>query len=245
MKTVLITGGTRGIGKSIAYLFAKNHYNLVLNYLKTKDQGEKIKKDLEEKYGISVLLVQGDISKEEDIERMVFEMEQTFSNIDCLINNAGLAIDTTIEDKTKENFMKTLDVNLIGPFLLSRAIGKRMQKQTGDHVIINITSTNGIDTFYPESIDYDASKAGLISLTHNLANYYQGKIRVNAVAPGWVSTEMNQNLESEFISQEEDKILLHRFADPDEIAKVVYFLASSDASYINDTIIRVDGGVKR
>ena len=108
--------------------------------------------------------------------------------------------------------------------------------------IINISSTNAIDTYYPESCDYDASKAGVISLTHNLARELAPTILVNCVCPGWVKTDMNKDLSIEQIQEEERKILLHRFAEADEVAKVVVFLASSKASYINDSIIRVDGG---
>ena len=110
--------------------------------------------------------------------------------------------------------------------------------------IINVSSTNGIDTIYPESLDYDASKAGVISLTKNLALEYAPYIRVNSVAPGWVVTDMNQDLSHEFIENEEKHILLKRFADPIEIAKVILFLAGNDASYINGEVIRVDGGFK-
>ena len=115
-----------------------------------------------------------------------------------------------------------------------------MNKKSGS--IVNISSTNGIDTMYPESLDYDASKAGVISLTKNLANFYHPYIRVNSVAPGWVTTDMNKELDKDFIEKEENKILLNRFADPEEIAKVVYFVGV-EASYINGEVIRVDGGV--
>ena len=136
--------------------------------------------------------------------------------------------------------MKTLDVNLIGPFLLSRKCSKYMPKGSS---IIMISSTNGIDTYYPYSIDYDASKAGLISLMHNLSLEYSPNIRVNAIAPGWVNTDMNKELDNEYVDKECKKILLGRFAEPEEIAKVVYFLTSEDASYINNSVIRVDGGL--
>ena len=108
--------------------------------------------------------------------------------------------------------------------------------------IINISSTNGIDTNYVESLDYDASKAGVISLTHNLAKYLAPYIRVNCVCPGWINTDMNKDLSKDFVKQETEKVLLKRFANPSEVANVIYFLASEKASYINDSVIRVDGG---
>ena len=174
---------------------------------------------------------------------MIEKALETFSTIDVLVNNAGIAIDTTYEDKTKENFMRTIEVNLVGTFLVTKKVGEIMKKQKKG-AIINISSTNGIDTEYIESLDYDASKAGVISLTKNLAKYFGPEIRVNAIAPGWVETEMNQELAQEFKNEETDKIILNRFALPEEIAKVVAFLASEDASYITGSIIRVDGGMK-
>ena len=145
------------------------------------------------------------------------------------------------EDKTVENFRKILDVNLIGSFIVSKEVGKYMLKQKSGS-IVNVSSTNGIDTYYEYSLDYDASKAALISLTHNLSEYYSPYVRVNAVAPGWVNTEMNKELDEDYIAEECDSIYLKRFAEPEEIAKAIYFLASDDASYINNEVLRVDGG---
>lgn len=240
-KVVLVTGGSRGIGKATIIEFAKKGYNVVINYLNSKQEALELKKIVEDNYHVQVLVIKADVSNEEDIKKMVDEIILEFGHIDCLVNNAGIAIDTIFEDKTKENFLKILNTNLIGPFLVSKEVGKYMLKEKKGS-IINISSTNGIDTIYPESIDYDASKAGLISLTKNLAIQYAPYIRVNSVAPGWVLTDMNRELDEDFIKKECEKILVNRFADPSEIAKIVVFLASDDASYINSEIIRVDGG---
>ena len=163
-------------------------------------------------------------------------IKDKYGKIDVLVNNAGIAIDTTFEDKTVENFRKTINVNLIGTFIVSKHVRSIMDKG----VIINIASTNGIDTTYPESLDYDASKAGVISLTHNLAMQYAPDIRVNAICPGWVNTDMNKELDPELIEEETKKIKLGRFAEPEDIAEAVYNISIS--KYINDAIIRVDGG---
>lgn len=242
-KVVLVTGASRGIGRSTILEFAKKGYDVVINYLSSEDKAFELKKEVEEKYSIKALTIKADVSNEEEVKSMVEQIISEFGHIDCLVNNAGIAIDTIFEDKTKENFMKILDTNLIGPFLLSKEVGKYMLEQKQGS-IINVSSTNGIDTIYPESLDYDASKAGIISLTKNLAHQFAPYIRVNSVAPGWVLTDMNKELDEEFIKKEQEKILLNHFADPSEIAKVIVFLASSDASYINSEVIRVDGGWK-
>lgn len=242
-KVVLITGASRGIGKSTALEFAKKGYNVVINYLNSEKQAYDLKKEIEETYKVKVMIIKADVSNENDIKNMIEKVISEFNHIDCLVNNAAIAIDTIFEDKSKDNFIKTLNTNLIGPFLLSKEVGRYMMSSKKGS-IINVSSTNGIDTVYPESLDYDASKAGLISLTKNLALQYAPYIRVNSVAPGWVTTEMNKELSNEFIEEEESKIILNRFAKPSEIAKVIVFLASDDASYINGETIRVDGGCK-
>lgn len=241
MKTVLITGGTRGIGYAIALKFAKNNYNLILNYYKDDQTANKVKMEIENNYNIKVLLIKADVSNEKDVKYLFDESLKYFKTIDVLVNNAGISIDCLVEDKTMDNFKKILDVNLIGPFLTSKYFGKYMyENKLGN--IINISSTNAIDTYYPEGMDYDASKAGLISLTKNFAITYSPYVRVNAIASGWVNTDMNKNMDIDYKKTEESKILLNRFAEPKEIANVVYFLSSEEASYINGSIIRVDGG---
>lgn len=231
-KIVLITGGTSGLG----YATVKKLENckIILTYNNNALKAESMKSE-------NIDVFKCDMTSENDIKNLYNYVVEKYGYIDVLINNAAIAIDTLYEDKTKENFIKTLDTNLIGPFLLSRYFGDLMyQRKSGK--IINISSTNGIDTNYPMSLDYDASKAGLISLTRNLALQYAPYVLVNAIAPGWINTEMNKNLDNDFIDNETKKILLNRFAEPEEIANVIKFLVSDDASYINNTVIRIDGG---
>ena len=240
-KIVWVTGSSKGIGEATVKEFASLGASIVLHYFQDKEKANLIRQEIEEKYQVPVLMVQGDISKEEDVSRMVEEVTLKFGHIDILVNNAAIAIDTIFEDKTVENFKRILDVNLIGTFLMSKYVGNKMLERKNG-VIINISSTNGIDTVYPYSLDYDVSKAGVISLTKNLAIQYAPYIRVNCVAPGWVNTPMNQNLDSEFINEECSHILLKRFAEPNEIASVISMISSDKASYVNGSIIRVDGG---
>lgn len=238
-KNVLITGASRGIGAATALKFASKGYNVAINYLNSKDKAEQLKEMILKKYDVSVLLVQANLENELDIKKMVKDVVDTFGTIDILVNNAGIAIDSLVEDKTVEDFEKILRVNLISAFICARECAKVM---TDGSSIINVSSTNAVDAYYPYSLDYDASKAGMLSLTKNLAVEYSPKIRVNAVMPGWVNTDMNKELDKEYIEKECEKILLGRFAEPTEIAEVIYFLASPSASYINGSIIRVDGG---
>lgn len=237
----VITGGNRGIGAACVEEFAKNGVNVAINYCHHEEEALNLAKEIKEKYSVEVLAIKCDVSKEEEVENMVNTILDTFGQIDILVNNAGVSRDSLLLDKNIKEFKRVLDVNLIGTYLCSKYIGKVMLEQKSGK-IINISSTNGIDTYYPESCDYDASKAGVISLTHNFAREFAPFITVNSVAPGWVKTKMNQDLSVEQVSEEKKKILLNRFAEPEEIAKVVIFLASSKASYINDSIIRVDGG---
>lgn len=241
-QVALITGAGRGIGAAIAEELASKGCNLALNYCMSEQETIALQESLINHYSIQAICIQADISKEEEVKRMVDMTIETFGKIDILVNNAGIAIDTLYEDKTVENFRKTLDVNLIGTFLVSKYVGDSMYKNKKGN-IINIASTNGIDQYFPMCLDYDASKAGVISLTHNLALQYAPYLRVNAVAPGWVTTENEmKELDESYITSEQEKIYLKRFGEPSEIAKVVSFLASEDASFINNAIIRVDGG---
>lgn len=242
-KIVWVTGASSGIGEATVTEFAKYGATIILHYHTQKQKANDIKQQLENKYQSQVLLVQGDISKEEDIIRMVQMVLDAFGKIDVLVNNAAIACDDDFFEKDIEVVRHVIDVNVIGTYIMCKEVGKIFKKQ-GYGNIINISSTNGIDTPYIESADYDMSKAAIISLTHNLARFLSPECRVNAIAPGWVNTPMNDNLNPNFRKDEESKILLKRFAEPEEIAHTILFLASDKSSYINDTIIRVDGGIK-
>ncbi len=240
-KNVLVTGGTRGIGEAISREFAKKGYDIIINYVNSNEKAQNLKQELEKEYNIKVLPIQTDISNEIAIKNMVDTTIKEFGKIDVLVNNAGIVMDREFEDRTVEDWKKTLDINLIAPFVLTKLVGKEMMKQKSG-AIINISSTNGINTYYPTSVDYDASKSGLISLTYDSAVQFAPYVRVNCVAPGWVNTEMNKELPEDFVKEETERILVKRFAEPEEIAKVVTFLASEDASFVNSTVIKVDGG---
>ncbi len=240
-KNVLVTGGSRGIGEAISREFARKGYDVIINFKSSIDRAEELKEELEAEYGVSVMLAQADITDEVSVENMIDDIITEFGKIDVLVNNAGIVIDREFDERTVQDWKETLNVNLIAPFLLTKLVGSEMLEQ-GHGSIVNISSTNGINTYYPTSVDYDASKAGIISLTYDSAVQFAPNIRVNCVAPGWVNTEMNDELPDDFVKSETERILVKRFAEPEEIAKAVYFLASDDASFINGTVLKVDGG---
>lgn len=241
-KVAIITGGARGLGEAITEKFAQDGYNVIINYNNSEEKARKLKNKIENKYPVRATIIKADVSKEEEIISLLNQVKEEYKQIDCLINNAAIAIDTTLEDKTVDNFKKIIDINLIGTFITCKHIGTYMKEQ-GYGSIVNISSTNGIDSYYPYSMDYDASKAGVISLTHNFAIEYAPNVRVNCVAPGWIKTDMNKELSKEYIESECEHILLQRFSEPEEIADSVYFAATN--TYLNDSILKIDGGVNK
>ena len=243
MKTVLVTGSSSGLGKSIIEKFASMGYNTIITYNNNMDAAEKFNSYIKEKYKVNSEFYKFDITDEENINSLVTTLKNKQINIDVLVNNAGIAIDNEYTDKTKEEFLKVVTTNLVCTFLVTKAFGSLMY-ESKNGVIINVSSNNSIDSYYSESIDYDASKAGINNMTHNFANILSPYIRVNTVCPGWIDTPMNTEMSDSFKEKETEKILLKRFASPIEIANLVYFLASDEASYINDAIIKIDGGKK-
>lgn len=184
-------------------------------------------------------MIKADVSNENEVKNMVAEIIREFNSIDVLINNAGIAYDRTFDEIKIEEFEETLKVNVIGAFIIAREVSKYMKKGSS---IVNISSTNGTKTISPECLDYNISKIGLQSLTRDLAFQFKPNIRVNAIAIGWADTDMNKDLPKDYIEEEKSKIYIERFADPSEIAKTIYFLASDESSYINGEIVNIDGG---
>ncbi len=240
-KVALITGSSRGIGKSIALRLAKEGAKIIVNYSKSKDEWLKVVEEIKD-LGWEAILIQCDISKENDVEKMVLEITKKFHKIDILVNNAGIVHDIPFFEKKTKHWIETIDVNLMGVMFCCKEVALKMKKQENKCSIINISSTNSINCFHPDSMDYDITKAGVNLLTKNLAIELAPKIRVNAIAPGWVNTEINAELPKDFIEQEKKKIYVERFAEPEEIANVVCFLASDESSFINGSILKVDGG---
>jgi len=239
---VLITGAAKGIGAAIALELAKNHYDIVINYLSSSDKALQLQQTITSTYGVRCMTYQADVSKEEEVEAMVSTIEKEMGGVDILVNNAAIDPSNLFHLKTAEEFRRTLDVNLVGAYNCSKRVYKHMLQQEYGR-IINISSTNGINTYYPMCFDYDASKAALISLTHNLAMQFGPYINVNAIAPGFIGTESElEGYDEEFLQQEQEKILVKRYGKPEEVAYLVKFLISEEAKYINNTVIRIDGG---
>lgn len=238
-KVVLVTGSAKGIGRATAIEFAKNGYDVVINYRRSEIEATMLKKEIESNYNVNVLSIRADVSNEEEVKQMISDIMVTLGRLDVVVNNAGIVYDRDFKDITADEFMTVLKVNVMGAFLVSREASKYLKKGSS---IINVSSTNGTKTISPDCLDYNISKVGLQSLTRDLAYQFKPNIRVNAVAIGWADTEMNADLDKDYIDSETKKIYLERFADPSEIAKTIYFLASDNASYINGEIITIDGG---
>lgn len=241
-KTVLITGGARGIGRAIVEKFANGEYNLAINYNSSEDRAKKLLDELLNK-NIPAMIIKADISNEEEVKAMVSAVVEKFGKIDILINNSAVCYDSLFQDKTKDKFMRTLEVNVVGTFLVSKYVGEIMHNNKYGK-IINLSSTNGINTYFPMCIDYDASKSAINSLTHNLATQFAPYVNVNAIAPGFIATESEiEGMDEEFISLETDKVMVKRAGLPEDVANLVYFLASDNASFINNQVIKIDGGI--
>ncbi len=238
-KVVLVTGSSRGIGKATIIEFASNGYNVVINYIESRDEADKLKNSVESKFNIKALVIKADVSNEKEVKNMIDTIIKEFGRIDVLVNNAGIVYDRNFDEIKVDEFKRTLEVNVIGAFIVSREVSRYMKKGS---TIVNVSSTNGTKTISPECLDYNVSKIGLQSLTRDLAFQFKPNIRVNAIAIGWADTDMNKGLPKDYVEDETSKIYIERFAAPSEIAKTIYFLASDESSYINSEIVNIDGG---
>ena len=240
-KCALITGATRGIGKQIAITLAKQGYNIALNYRKENEELENTKKEIEE-IGVQVLAVKGDVSNFEDCENFVKQVIERFGQIDVLVNNAGITKDMLLMRMKKEDFEQVIDTNLVGTFNVTKNVVPYMMKARSGR-IINISSVVGISGNAGQT-NYSASKAGIIGFTKSLAKEIASrKILVNAVAPGFIETNMTDVLKDDVKQEIAKNIPLKRMGTAQDVANVVKFLASDDSSYITGQVINVDGGM--
>lgn len=240
-KVAFITGATRGIGKQIAITFAQNGYDIAINYRTENDDLKNTKEEVE-KYNVNFLAVQGDVSNFEDCERFTQEIIEKYGQIDVLVNNAGITKDTLIMRMKKEDFENVIDVNLVGTFNVTKNVIPHMIKAHSGR-IVNISSVVGISGNAGQT-NYAASKAGIIGFTKSLAKEVASRgILVNAVAPGFIQTQMTQVLKDETKEEIAKTIPLKRMGTVQDVANVVKFLASEESSYITGQVIHVDGGM--
>ena len=240
-KVAFITGATRGIGKAIVLELAKEGYNIALNYRTENEALENLKKEISE-IGVECYPVQGDVSKAEDSERMTKEIIEHFEQIDVLVNNAGITKDNLILRMKEEEFTDVINVNLVGTFNITKNVIKYMTKKRYGK-IINLSSVVGISGNAGQS-NYAASKAGIIGFTKSIAKELASRnITANAVAPGFIQTDMTNVLKDEIKEAIEGTIPLKRLGTAEDVAKVVKFLASDESSYITGQVINVDGGM--
>ncbi|MFR7666147.1 MAG: 3-oxoacyl-[acyl-carrier-protein] reductase [Clostridia bacterium] len=238
-KVAFITGATRGIGKQIAIEFAKDGYDIAFNYRKENEDLENIKKQIKELNGLAS---KGDVSIFDDTANMVNQIINELGKIDVLVNNAGITKDALLMRMKKEDFEDVINVNLLGTFNVTKNVIPYMIKQRSGR-IINISSVVGVSGNAGQT-NYSASKAGIIGFTKSLAKEVASRnILVNAVAPGFIETQMTDVLKQEVKEEIAKNIPLRRMGTPEDVANVVKFLAGEQSSYITGQVINVDGGM--
>ena len=240
-KVAIITGGSRGIGKEIAKKFAKENYNLVINYVSEKTNTEELKKEFEA-LGAEVLFIKTNVTSYEECEKMAKDAINQFGKIDVLVNNAGVTKDSLLLRMKEEDFDTVINVNLKGTFNVTKAcIPYMMKKKSGK--IVNISSVVGISGNSGQA-NYAASKAGIIGFTKSVAKELASRnILANCVAPGYIATDMTNGLSDAVKESINNQIPLKRVGMPEEVAKTVYFLAGEENSYITGQVLNVDGGM--
>lgn len=240
-KVALITGASRGIGKAIAVKFAKEGYNLVINYVSDKTDIKKLEEEFKQ-YGSEILLIKSDVSKYEECENMIKQAIEKFGQIDVLVNNAGITKDNLLLRMSVEDFEKVIDINLKGTFNVTKnVVPYMMKKRTGK--IVNLASVVGVSGNAGQC-NYSASKAGIIGFTKSIAKELASRnILANCVAPGFIDTDMTAVLSDSVKENINAQIPLKKMGAPDDVANVVYFLAGEENTYITGQVINVDGGM--
>jgi 3-oxoacyl-[acyl-carrier protein] reductase len=240
-KTAIVTGGARGIGKSIAMTLAAAGANIVINYTRSSKDAEEVVEEAK-KLGVSAMAVKADVSKNDEIENLVKEVLNQFGSIDILVNNAGITRDNLLIRMSEEDFQAVIDINLKGAFICTKHVSKVMMKQrTGK--IINIASVVGVMGNAGQS-NYAASKAGLIGFTKSIAKELAKRnINVNAVAPGYIETDMTASLPEKVREAFMINIPMARGGLPQDVANVVLFLSSEYSDYVTGQVINIDGGM--
>ncbi len=244
-KVCLVTGSSKGIGAACIRKFAQIGYDVVITYKDDLDGAKRLKEEVD-KCRVTSIIVRLDLESEKDIDNLVSEIIEKFGRIDVLVNNVGIESSSDFFDKNKDSFEKIFNVNVFGTFLLTKKVVEVMLKNESGK-IINISSNSSTTAGDINTLEYDMSKASINAFTKDLAKL-SPNIRVNAVLPGWVLNEkvnkLNNELDGKLVEEESKNISIKRFATPDEIANVVYFLVSDEAGYINGELITVDGGYK-
>lgn len=240
-KVAVITGAARGIGKAIALKFASQGYHVVINYRGSEEKANAVKEQCIA-LGVEALTYQGDVSHYQEMEDMMKAVMEKFGRIDVLVNNSGITKDQLLLKMDSESFMDVIDVNLKGTFNTIKAVSRIMMKQKSG-VIINMSSVIG-EIGNAGQANYAASKAGVLGLTKSIAKEFSPRhIRVNAIAPGFIATDMTDVLNEQTKENILQAIPLKSLGEAEDVANVAYFLASDDAKYITGQVINVDGGM--
>ena len=240
-KVALVTGASRGIGRAIALKLASDGFNVMINYAGNVDKALEVKQACET-LGVKAEIYQANIGNKDEVAELVKATVATFGTIDVLVNNAGITRDNLMLRMRDEEFDEVIDVNLKGVFYLSKVVAKILFKKRSGK-IINITSVSGVTGNIGQA-NYAASKAGVIGLTKTVAKELAPRgITVNAVAPGFIQTDMTDVLGAEMKEKIQATVPLKRLGQPEDIANMVAFLASEQAAYITGQIIHVDGGL--
>lgn len=240
-QTAIVTGGSRGIGRAVAVRLAKDGMNLVINYRGNSAAAEETERLCRE-LGAEVLLVQGDVSRAEDCEKLAAQAKEVFGRVDVLVNNAGITRDGLLARMTEEDFRAVLDVNLVGPWNMMKAVNRIMMKQRYGR-IVNLSSVTGLMGNMGQT-NYAAAKAGILGMTKSYAREVASRgITVNAVAPGFIDTDMTEAMPEGAKDKIVTEIPMGRTGKPEDVAEAVAFLASEQAGYITGEVLRVDGGM--